>query len=120
MTRAEFIDYYIEKSLDPEFELDIIRKELELKNIDKDEIAIIVRIVDNDIHARVLEKSSNSKASELIWIGAFLTIAGAGLTIGTFLGFIDTGNNFVIAYGPFFGGISTLVLGLSQRRKNNK
>lgn len=118
MTRAKIIDYYLEKSLDENFEIDQVRKDLEAANVDEEEIQIIVRLVDNEIQKRVLTKSSDSGFLQLIYIGAVLAIFGAGFTIASYLGLINTGNGFLLVYGPFFGGISILLAGLAGRRKH--
>lgn len=116
MSRAKLIDYYVEKSLDSDFEIDQIRKELSAKNIDDEEISIIVRIVDNEVQKRVITNSSGKKSNELVYVGLFLTVIGAGVTIGTYAGWFNTGNSFVIAYGPFLGGISIFLTGLNKSK----
>jgi len=115
MSRAKIIDHYIEKSKEPGFEIDQIRKELEPRNIPEEEIRIIVRLVDNTMQKQITNKSDHSKNNELIWVGAFLTIFGAGITIGTYTGTIDIGNNVLIVYGPFFGGLSLLFGGWAKK-----
>ena len=117
MSRAKLIDYYIEQSQNPDFQIDQIRKELEPKNIPDEEIRIIVRLVDNEMQKKALTKSSNSKGNEIVIAGAVLTFVGAGITIGTYTGLIDMGNSFLIVYGPFFGGLSLLFTGLAQRKR---
>lgn len=119
MSRAKFIDYYLEKSKDPGFQIDQIRKELESNNVPDDEIKIIVKLVDANIQNRVLIKSSNGRSKEILIAGIVLTLVGAFITIGSFTGLINMGNSFFIVYGPFFGGLSMLFGGLAQRRKNN-
>lgn len=119
MSRAKMVDYFLEKSKEPNFQIDQVRKELEKNNIPEEEIKVIVRLVDNELQAKELIGSSNNKANELIIGGALLTIIGAGITIGTYTGIIDMGNSFLIVYGPFFGGIGMLLGGWAQRRKDN-
>ena len=117
MSRAKLVDYYIRKSYEEGFEIDQIRKELAANNIEEDEIKVIVRLVDNELQNRDLSKSSNKKSSELVGVGAVLTLVGAFITIGTLIGFIPMGDSFLLVYGPFFGGLSILLAGLAQRKK---
>lgn len=117
MRRTRLIDYYIEKSQDSDFEINQIRKELELQKLPDEEIRIIVKLVDNAIQKKALAKSLDSEGNELIIAGAVLIIVGIGITIGTYSGLINMGESFLIVYGPFLGGFSMLLGGLAQRRK---
>ena len=117
MERAKLVDYFLAKIHDKDFEIYQVRQELEKHNIDEDEIKVIVRIVDNAHQRLSLTKAGNSKANELIWIGLVITIVSAGVTIGTYLGIINMGNSFLIAYGPFFGGLGILFTGLAKKKR---
>ena len=117
MSRAKLVDYYIDKSKEPDFQINQIRKELEAKNIPDEEIKAIVRLVDNYIQMNHITKSSNKRANEFIIGGIFLALFGAVITIGTYTGLINTGNSFVIMYGPFFVGLSFIFGGLAMKRK---
>ena len=112
MSQSKLIAYYIEKSNDPNFSIDQIRKELEANNVADEEIRTIVRIVDNSIQRSALTGSANKSFKDLTYMGAFLMVVGAGITIGTFTGIINMGNSFLIVYGPFFGGLSMLITGI--------
>jgi len=115
--REKLVDYYIERSLEDNFEIDQIRKELELKNIDNEEIKVIVRLVDNEVQKRALNRSSNQKFNEMMYIGIVLMVVGVGLTLGTYTGIINMGNSFLIAYGPFFAGASLFITGLVRNNR---
>ena len=116
MSRAQLVDYYIEKSKEQGFEIDQIRKELEDRNIPDDEIKAIVRLVDNQLQNDLLIKSNNSKSNELFWAGLVITIIGAAITIGTYTGMINMGDSFLFVYGPFFGGLSLMFGGWARKR----
>lgn len=118
MDRAKLVDYFLAKIHDKDFEIYQVRQELEKHNIEEDEIKVIVKIVDNAHQRLSLTKAGNSKANELIWIGLVVTIVSAGVTIGTFLGIINMGNSFLIAYGPFLGGIALLFTGLAKKKRS--
>lgn len=117
MSRAGLVDHYLEKSKEPDFEIDLIRKELSSNNVDEEEIRAIVRVVDSDIQRRELTKSTRNKSKELIGIGALLTFVGVGITAGTYMGLIPSGNSFLIVYGPFIGGVSLMLGGWIESRR---
>ena len=119
-TRAKIIDHYVEKSKEPGFQIDQVRKELEANNVDEEEIRIVMRLVDNEIQRGLSKKANNLKMNELIIVGAVLTLFGAGMTIATFFGIIGAGNSFILAYGPFFGGVALLLSGVAKRRRENE
>ena len=119
MSRAKLIDYYIEKSQSPDFQIDQIRKELEPNNIPEEDIRAIVKLVDNHILNSAFTKNSKNRSSELIIAGAILALLGVGVTIATYTGFINLGDNFLVVYGPFFGGVSMIFGGLAQRKNSS-
>lgn len=114
MSKENIVNYYMEKSTHKDFQINQIRKELQARGIPDEEIRIIVKIVDNAVQRRELNKSYNVKANEIAIAGGILTFIGAGITIGTYTGFIDMGNSVLIVYGPFFGGLSLLITGLAK------
>jgi len=115
MNRAQIVDHYLDKLSRPGFEFYQVRAELESNHVDEEEIKIIVWLVDNEIQRRVKTQDSNYLPNALIWIGTIITAFGAIITIGTYTGVINTGNRFIIAYGPFLAGLSILVSGLAKR-----
>tara|TARA_A100000171_G_C2131127_1_gene146799 strand:+ start:934 stop:1329 length:396 start_codon:yes stop_codon:yes gene_type:complete len=119
MSRAKLIDYYIEKSQSPDFQIDQIRKELEPNNIPEEDIRAIVKMVDNHILNSAFTKNSKNRSSELIIAGAILALLGVGITIATYTGLINLGDNFLVVYGPFFGGVSMIFGGLAQRKNSS-
>ena len=116
MSRAKLIDHYLEKAQEPNFEIDQIRKDLNGK-IPEEDIRAIIRVIDSTVQNQAFTKTTNGRASELIVAGAILTLVGVGISIGTYTGLINMGNSFLIVYGPFLGGVSLLLTGMSQRRK---
>ncbi|WP_462253886.1 hypothetical protein [Ekhidna sp.] len=117
MSRAGLVDHYIKESAKPEFEIDQIRKELEPKGVPEEDIRAIVRLVDNDMQKRELNKSSRNKSKEYIRIGAVLTFTGLSITIGTYTGAIAMGNSFMLMYGPIVVGISLMIGGWLESKK---
>ncbi len=119
MSRSKLIDYYIEKSQSPDFQIDQIRKELEPNNIPEEDIRAIVKLVDNHILNNAFTKNSKNRSTELIIAGAILALLGVGVTIATYTGLINLGDNFLVVYGPFFGGVSMIFGGLAQRKNSS-
>jgi hypothetical protein len=116
--RAKIVDFYLQKLSDKNFEISDVRKDLEKNSFDEAEIRIIVRLVDNELQRRLFIDSHNRKSFDLVYIGAILTFLGAGFTIATYTGLINMGDSFLIAYGPFLGGLSILMTGLAKRIKS--
>jgi hypothetical protein len=116
VSRAKLIDYYLDKLSQPGFEFHQIRQELEANNVDEEEIKIIVRLVDNEVQRKLATRNASAGANQIIVTGAVISAIGALVTVGTYTGIINTGNYFIIAYGPFFAGLSILVAGLARRR----
>jgi hypothetical protein len=116
MSRAKIIDFYLEKAQHEGFEIDEIRRDLQTKNFDEEEIKVIVRLVDNEMQRRMFHKTEGKKSNHLISIGWIVTAIGACITVGTYTGLINTGHYFILAYGPFLSGLSILVTGLAKRK----
>lgn len=117
--RAKIVSYDLEKLDDPNFEIAQVRADLERNNFDEEEIRVIVRLVDNELQRRVLNSARSSGAVEWVWVGAILTALAAGITIATYVGIIDMGDSFMLAYGPFLGGLAILVIGLAGKGSGN-
>ena len=88
-----------------------IRKYLENKSVDKEEIAVIMRMVGNELERGAIKKVRNSYGKEVKLVGLFLFLTGMLLTAGTYFGIITTGNTIIIAYGPVVGGLIMMVSG---------
>ncbi len=117
MGREQIVEHYLEKSREPGFEIDQIRKELEGQQVPEEDIRAIVRDVDNELQTRALAGLGKDYSRQVMVTGAILTVLGAGLTIGTYLGWISSGNTVVIAYGPFLVGIATIISGFYMKSK---
>jgi len=118
MDRVKIVDFYLEKIKLNQLDLYDARKEMEKNNVEEEEIKTIIRILDNELQKRMILEHENRTAKNIIAIGVVLTSIGAIFTIGTFTGIIPMGDNsFLLAYGPFLGGLSILFGGLAKRRK---
>lgn len=115
-TLDELVDYFLnEKRKGMGFSE--IRKILESKNIEDEKIKVIIRTIDSQIIREETIKSQNQKARELIYIGAVVTLTGLIITAGTYLGLINTGNSFLLAYGPILAGIGMLLSGVAKYKR---
>ncbi len=120
--KEEIINYYIQRFDEKDFEISQVRRDLEKRNVEPEEIKNIVRIVDEEFQRYIKFKSEKAKGDGMVWIGVFLMIVGVGITLLTYSGMIDLGNRFMlISYGPFLGGLSLIFIGQSKRlrRDNN-
>lgn len=117
--KEEIINYYFQRFDEKDFEISQVRRDLEKRNVEPEEIKSIVRIVDNELQRYIAFKSRKSKGNELVWIGLVLMAIGIGITFLTYSGIIDMGNQFLLSYGPFLGGLSMFFIGRSQRYRRS-
>jgi hypothetical protein len=115
MDRKQTIDHYIQRLSDRKFEIYQVRKELEQQNVDEAEIKIIVRAVDDEIQRRLHTRSSKDYAGEFIRFGVVLMVIGGLITVASLTDLINTGNFLFVTYGPFFVGLSMLLVGLFKK-----
>ena len=116
MSHQPIIDHYLERSLQPGFEIDQVRKELEANRVPETDIRMIVYEVDHALQLRLKEKTTQRQKTQLTLAGGILTVAGVIITVGSFLGFFSVGS-VIILYGPLFGGVSLLAGGELKRRR---
>ena len=118
MTRQEWIDHYLQRLSDKNFEIYQVRRELEQQNVDEVEIKQIVRAVDTELQDRMLKYATRSDGTGFVRMGAILMVIGVLLGIAVFIGVIDRGKFFIFAYGSFFGGLSVLLIGLFKKKRD--
>jgi membrane-bound ClpP family serine protease len=117
--RKQRIDHYIQRLSEKNFEIYDVRRELEQKKVDEEEIKIIVRAVDAELQARLLRSTNPDYTALFIRIGVILILIGLTLGLAIVAGIINTGVFFMFAYGSFFGGISVLLFGIFKRKIGN-
>lgn len=113
--KEEIINYYLQRLDEKDFEISQVRRDLEKRNVEPEEITSIVQIVDNELQRYIKYKSKKTKGNKMTWAGVFLMTAGVGITFLTYNGIIDLGNRFILSYGPFLGGLSLIFLGQSHK-----
>ena len=92
-----------------------IRKDLEDKGLSNEQISVIIRSIDHKIITDEVSKSNKSIGKQMIFMGLVLTSLGLFITIATYSGFIDMGDQYLLSYGPIFGGIGLIAIGLNRR-----
>jgi len=92
-----------------------IRKELKVKGLTDEQVKVVIRSIDNKIIKEEVNKSNRSTRRQIIFMGLVLTLIGLLITIGTYTGFINIGQSFILSYGPIFGGIGLIGVGLNKR-----
>ena len=117
-SRANTIDLYYDKINSGEMDFSSLRKDLEDQNIEKEEIGIVIKQVDNQIIRSVQLQASSSLGKNVFYLGLTLSALGVLLTIGTYTGLIDLGNVYTIALGPIFGGLIIAFQGNSKMNRN--
>ncbi|MFL0685395.1 hypothetical protein CLV31_1095 [Algoriphagus aquaeductus] len=117
-SKPDIIEPYLKKLDEKNFDLSHVRKALEEKDYPEEEIKAIIKILDNELQQRAFEKLNNATRFNLMGLGLTLTGIGILVTFGTFLGFIPSGNSFILAYGPILGGISLSVSAYFSKKKN--
>ncbi|TCI84850.1 hypothetical protein [Tenacibaculum sp. M341] len=116
--RANTIDTYFEKIETGNLEFSKLRKTLEKENIEKDEINIIVPLIDRKLIRASEIKADRAKGKNMFYGGLILSGLGLIFTIGTLTGLIDLNGVGIIAYGPIAGGLLTVIAGKAKMNRD--
>jgi len=116
-TKENAIDFFFEKVDTKQMEFSTVRKTLEEDGFEKDDINTIVRQVDKQLIKANELRASHAMGKNMYYGGLAFALLGIVLTIGTYSGIINTGNHYLIAYGPVATG---LILALSGKAKMNR
>ncbi len=117
--RAKTIDYYFEQISSKQMDFSQMRKELESKNIDADEINIVVRQVDKQVLRHQEVQTAHTLGKNIFYGGLVLALAGVVITVATLSGVFQLGNTYtiVVAYGPIGAGLAAAAYGRSQMNR---
>ena len=115
--RAKTIDSYFEKVDSGELEFSKLRKTLEEKGIEKNEIDIIVPLIDRQTIRANEVKADRAMGKNLFYGGSILAGVGLIVTIGTLTGLINLNGIGIIAYGPIAGGLITTMIGKAKMNR---
>lgn len=113
-SRAETIKEYFKKVDTGELDFSKLRKTLEEKNIEKEEIDIIVPLIDRKALRAIEIKADNAKGKNMFYGGLILSAIGLIVTIGTYTGLIDLKGFMIVAYGPILGGFTSAMIGKAK------
>ncbi len=111
MTEEELVEHYLEQKKSG-LDFSEIRKELSLNQIPEERIKEIVRKIDYRLLAEVQINNALNQRNTLRNIGIFLLVFGIGITVSTFLGWINMGESFVLVYGPIISGVTLIAVSL--------
>ena len=116
--RSETINHYFLEIDSQRVTFSEMRPDLEKKNLDPAEIGIVINQVDKQLQRADKIRGENSMGKNLYYGGITVSVGGIILTAATYLGFIDTGHYFIIAYGPiFFGAVIAFIGKAKMNRK---
>jgi hypothetical protein len=92
-------------------EKDFAQARAELKELgyDDDYIDYLIRYIDSKLISGDYNKVTRGLGREYFYVGLFLLIAGLAATLGTYFGLINTGNMFIITYGPIIVGLGLVI-----------
>lgn len=108
MDKSKAVDHYLEEIGECRKDFGQARKEMEMLGFEPDEINMIIRHIDNELISYELDKSDRRTGREFFWVGLVLFAAGVFFTIGTYTGFIDLGNVWILNYGPIIAGLGLM------------
>jgi hypothetical protein len=122
MTNEGLIENFVNRIKVGEISFDQVRTELEAKGLDEQIIKVIVRHVDNEVQHGLISSSKRRTVDQYIFVGISATAIGFVLTVGSFAGLFTYGNSYliVVAYGPLFGGLALLFVGLRSKKRRHK
>ena len=104
----ELEEHYLREKLDG-MDYSEIRKELRMKRMPEEDIAILIRCIDNKVLEGYRPASDGPVINGALILGIVLFVGGTVVTIGTYQGWIDLKGYRLFAYGPILGGLGLMV-----------
>jgi hypothetical protein len=112
------IQHYVEKKKNGT-DYSLIRKELETKGINKEDISELIRQVDSIILEENTKIPSIGKAKETKLLGYVLMFGGGFVTLATYFEWIDISGIYIVAWGPILGGYFLILSARIANKKRN-
>lgn len=109
MDKSKIIDHYTEEIASGRKDFGQVRADLKTLGHEDEYIDQVIRYIDNKLIGGDFQKVNKGLNREYFYVGLFLLVAGLISTLGTYFGFIDTGNIFVITYGPIIAGLGLVI-----------
>lgn len=116
-SRKDYVAEYCDKIRSGKLDYSKLRSDLELKIKQKEDIEIIVERIDRDLKRMELADIEKSKGKQMFYGGMVIMILGVLLTVATYLGIINLGDRFIIAYGPALGGLGMTLVGMVKMNR---
>ena len=88
-----------------------IRKELQSRNVEEEEIKIIIRLIDRQDRLQLVRKADASTGNEYFMAGTIALCIGLFILVFSLLSDLDV---WILPYGLIFGGGSLMALGRSR------
>lgn len=120
MNRSQYIEHFIGRLNEKDFTILTVRKELQQKGLEEPEIKAIVRAVDEEMQRQLTEQPTDKQVKMLVYVGAVLIVIGIGVYLLSSVGIIDTGQSYVVTYGPIFVGMAMCIGGMRRLKKAAK
>ena len=116
-SRREIVADYCEKIRSGEIEYSNLRAILEANKYSGEDIQIIAQRVDRDLQRMAVIDSEKAKGKQMLIGGIVIMILGIAVTISSYMGLIDLGDRFIIAYGPALGGLGLALIGIMKMNR---
>lgn len=116
-TRKEYVAEYCDKIRSGKLDYTKLRNVLESKIKNEEDISIIMERVDRDLKRAEIADLERTKGKQMFYGGLAIMIGGILITVGTYMGVIDLGDRFLIAYGPTLAGLGMALVGLVKMNK---
>ena len=93
----------------------VLRKEMEERGLNEEQIKVVIRSIDNKILQGAVSEAKGKWANQIIYIGFFLALIGILITYGTYTNIINTGNYFILSFGPILSGVGLILFGMAKK-----
>ena len=110
-TRRQLVEHYCSQIASGKIEFSDVRKSLETERYSEEDISVILERIDRDLDRMAIVKAEKHQGRQMLYLGLFVMLIGIFITVGTYTGIIDFGNNYIIAYGPALGGLGLALVG---------
>ncbi len=109
MDRGKVIDHYTEEIASGRKDFRQVRADLKTLGYEKEHIDQVIRYIDDKLISGDFQSANKRQGREFFYVGLFLLVGGLISTLGTYFGFIDTGNVYIVTYGPILAGLWLIV-----------
>ncbi len=108
MDKKKVLEYCLEEARNGK-DFGALREELEALKLQPKEIDQIIKYVDDQLLNQAFTGARRSHRREYYLVGWFLALVGGLTTVLTYIGIIDMGSSYIIAYGPVIAGLGMII-----------